>query len=232
MGARPHAATAALVGLSLAVALGACSADEAAPVVVPDAATTGAPTTAPAPDPSGTAGTAGPTSSAPTAPPAATDGAGEVVVVEQTPVVAPQVPAYELEVRPLAGADAEQQAVLAAWRDFWVVLTTASGVPAWDPAAVGAVATGQARTDVETYVRGLEEQQRRVTGRAVVVAETVTVDGATAVVEGCSESRDGEVDADGVAVELPAGPTGLRTELVEEGSTWRVAAWGVQEGLC
>ena len=225
-----HGVLPVALGLVLAASLGACSRDVAAPVEIPGAdASTG--TSAPAPSAPATSGADDPTPTAPTAP-TTPAGEGEVVVVAERPVVAPDLPAYELEVRPLAGADAEQQAVLAAWRDFWVVLTTASGVPAWDPAAVGAVATGQARTDVETYVRGLEEQERRVTGRLVVVADVVTVDGTTAVVDGCSDALDGEVGADGVPVELPAGATGLRTELVQEGPTWRVQQWGVQEGLC
>lgn len=218
-----------------ALLLAGCSGPPAPEVAVPDAAVTSAPSasaSASAPP------TSAPTSSSPVpstagpstaAPPSSS---ADVVVVREEPVVAPDLPAYELEVRAPDDLGVEEAAVVDAWRAFWETITTASGVPAYDDAAMGAVATDRALVDARGYVEGLVDAGQRVTGRLVVVADDVVVEGSTASVSGCSDQRDGEVDGTGAVVSLPEGPTGIRTELVREGTGWRVSLWGDGYDLC
>ena len=237
------AAAAALGALLLAAG---CSGAEETLVEVPDGApsttaapSTGGPSTSSAPSTSApstsTPATGAPSSgaqpsAAPSTPAPAVD--GDVFVVPETPVVAPDLPPYELEISSVSAEGPQEQAVVDAWRAFWEAVVTASGVPAYDAVGMGEVATDQALVDARSYVEGLEQAQQRVTGRLVLAAEDVVVEGGTAVVDGCGDQRDGEVDADGGVVSSPLGPTGLRTELVREGESWRVSLWGEREGLC
>lgn len=220
----------AAVGLSLLLATG-CSGEERDDVAVPDGA--GAESASSSPSPSASSGPTSAPSGATGAPPSATSTAeGDVFVVQGTPSIAPAEPANEAELRVATPVDGEQVAVVAAWEAFWQQLAVAYGLPEFDATAMGEVATDDALVAAETYVRELEGGGRRLTGRAVTVADAVSVDGDTAVVEGCSVGEDFEIDDRGTPMELPRGATSLRTELVREGGAWRVSGYGIVEGLC
>lgn len=215
------------------VLCGGCGEAPEVAVRVPDSApsrpSTRPPTPAPTPAPSGSpTGAGGGAVAGPDVVGAVA--VDEVYTVPDQPVVAPALPRYELQVRrpPLSG---EEAAVLDAWESFWQRIAEGSGVPEHRPGPMGAVASGRALVDAERYVTGLVDAQRRVTGRLVVVADVVEVDGATAVVSGCSDQRDHEVDAGGADVSAPEGRSDLSTELVREDDRWRVSLWGVR-GPC
>ncbi|MEJ5914800.1 hypothetical protein [Pseudokineococcus sp. 1T1Z-3] len=227
----PRAGRPGLVGAAAVVGLvAACSAP--APVVdVPDgppAVTTSDADPTPQPEPASETGTGTGTATG--------EGTGTVsdvagVVVHDPAVVAPDLPPHELEVEVPAPVEGESVAVVDAWAGFWKTFTAAAGVPAADPAALGQVATGEAFGSAQGYVDHLVETRLRIAGRLVVGAEEVTVSEGAAVVLGCSDARDYEVDGAGVPQEAAAGLAVLRTELVQEEGVWKVSRWR-EEGPC
>lgn len=96
----------------------------------------------------------------------------------------------------------EQQAIADAWRAYWQVRLDAYAGPSLDPAALGAVAEGEAVEQVVSYVGYLERKNLRTEGDVRLGVAKVRVRGDRATIESCGENRSVDVRRNGTPAEI------------------------------
>lgn len=92
-----------------------------------------------------------------------------------------------------------------------------------DPAAVGRVATGSARSNMIAYVGELARKKHHAVGEARLEVSAVRVTGSSATITSCLRGFSIVVDAQDHPVEQGSPQVGLSGHAVRQGSAWVIA---------
>lgn len=117
---------------------------------------------------------------------------------------------------------AEQQGAVDAWLSYWQVRMDAFAVPEADPAAIGAVASGDAASQIVSYVRYLEQRRLHTEGDLLFDVSDVKVKGDGAVLQSCVVNRSIDRRANGRAAEPLTPFYEFEGHLVRVSDTWAV----------
>jgi hypothetical protein len=98
-------------------------------------------------------------------------------------------------------SDEEQQAVVDAWLAYWQVRMDAFAGPEVDPTALGAVAQGDAASQVVAYVDYLEQNELTTEGDLRFDVSKVRIRGSSARLESCVANQSVDRRANGRAAE-------------------------------
>jgi hypothetical protein len=98
-------------------------------------------------------------------------------------------------------SDGKQQAVVDAWLAYWQVRMDAFAGPEVDPTALGAVAQGDAASQVVAYVDYLEQNELTTEGDLRFDVSKVRIRGSSARLESCVANQSVDRRANGRAAE-------------------------------
>ena len=122
-----------------------------------------------------------------------------------------------------AARDADEQAVVAAWMRFWQGAAD-TYFNQEVPASFDAVATGDARTSIVSYMRRTKAQQQRVVGWAQDNVTSVRITGDRATVRDCTKNFTFRIDEEGEPLTRPDPWYDVIGQLRQTDGQWRVVS--------
>lgn len=126
----------------------------------------------------------------------------------------------------------DQLAAVQAFLRFWQVRLELGEKAELDPAAIGAVATGEAAKNTIALIEGARSRGGTIEGDVVMHVEGVQLKGNKATVRACMENLTTDRDADGEPTETLTPFYNLGADLVRQGDQWRMTTFRASTGLC